>query len=173
VSKALALINVLDKEGFIALLGPLYEHSPWAAALAFGRRPFASHAALSAAMREAVDGASAADQLALIRAHPELAGEKLRRRELTAASTGEQESLGLDQLDEADLREWALLNAHYRRRFGFPFVICVRLHSREQILAAIRSRLDVNPEAEAGEAIRQIHDIARLRLNDLIARLDA
>jgi 2-oxo-4-hydroxy-4-carboxy-5-ureidoimidazoline decarboxylase len=163
----------LNKEGFISLLGPLYEHSPWAAAVAFGRRPFASLEALGAAIREAVDGASAADQLALIRAHPELAGEKLRRRELTSASMGEQARLGLDQLGEADLREWAQLNARYRERFGFPFVICVRLHSREQILAAIRSRLDGHPEAETREAIRQIHDIARLRLDDLIARLEA
>jgi OHCU decarboxylase len=173
VSKALAHINALDKEGFIALLGTLYEHSPWAAVLAFGRRPLADRETLCGAMREAVNGASAADRLALIRAHPELAGEKLRRRELTSASMGEQASVGLDQLGEADLREWAQLNARYRERFGFPFVICVRLHSREQILSAIRSRLDGLPEAEAEEAIRQIHDIARLRLDDLIARLDA
>ena len=168
---AIARINALGREPFVEMLGGLYEHSPWAADRAFAAAPFADEAALAAALRAAVDGANEAERLALIRAHPELASEKLRQRALTQASMFEQASAGLDKLSEAELAEWSGLNHRYRKRFGFPFVICVRLHSQPQILAAMRRRLERAPENEAAEAIRQIHDIARLRLADLLATL--
>jgi 2-oxo-4-hydroxy-4-carboxy-5-ureidoimidazoline decarboxylase len=171
MSAALAHVNALDKRGFIALLGPLYEHSPWAAERAIEAKPFASIDALAAALRTAVDRASDAERLQLIRAHPELAGEKLRAKALTSSSMSEQASIGLDGLDAQEIARWTALNAAYRERFGFPFIICVRLHAKDEILAALQKRLGRSDEEEKAEAIRQIHDIARLRLNDVLARL--
>ena len=168
---AIDRINALSRSDFLALFGTLYEHSPWAAELAEAARPFRYEADMLVALRQAVDRAGEARQLDLIRAHPELAGEKLRARALTASSMAEQGSVGLDKLADAELTEWARLNAAYRTRFGFPFVICVRLHTKDQIIAAIRRRLKGEPADERVEAIRQIHDIARLRLNDMIVRL--
>lgn len=169
---ALEKINALDRAGFVALLGPLYEHSPWAAERAFGYVPFADEAALSATLAEVVDRASNSEKLALIRAHPELAGEKLRARALTDSSMAEQASIGLDRLTGDEIAEWTRLNSTYRERFGFPFVICVRLHAKAEILSALNRRLGNAVESEMREAIAQIHDIARLRLADLLSRLD-
>lgn len=168
---AIERINGLSREAFVALLGPLYEHSPWAAEAAFDQRPFGFEGDLLKALQRAVDRAGAEAQLALIRAHPELAGEKLRARALTASSLAEQGSIGLDRLAEEELAEWAALNAAYRERFGFPFVICVRLHSKDEIVAAMQRRLAGQADTEQAEAIRHIHDIARLRLGDLLARM--
>ncbi len=168
---AIARINGLSREDFVALLGPLYEHSAWAAELAFDQRPFGYEADLLAALRRAVDRAGEAQQLALIRAHPELAGEKLRLRALTPSSLAEQGSIGLDTLAAEDVAAWTELNAAYRERFGFPFVICVRLHAKDQIVAAMKRRLENRREVEQAEAIKQIHDIARLRLVDLLERM--
>lgn len=165
-------ISALTRDDFVALVGPLYEHSPWAAEGAFEMRPFNYAGDLLAALRGVVDRAGDARRVALIRAHPELAGEKLRARALTASSMAEQGSLGLDKLAAEEIAEWTRLNAAYRERFGFPFVICVRLHSRDEILAAMNRRLSGEPDAEINEAIKQIHDIARLRLDDLIGRVE-
>lgn len=173
MASAIDHIRALDKPGFVALLGPLYEHSPWAAERAFAVGPFDDVEAVGASMRMAVDMASDEDKLALIRAHPELAGEKLRAKALTESSMSEQASRGLDQLGEDELQKWAALNAAYREAFGFPFIICVRLHSRDEIVAAMERRLKRSPAEERVEAIRQIHDIARLRLADLAAKLEA
>lgn len=173
MTDAVARIAALGRAGFVEMLGGVYEHSPWVAERAFAASPFADEAALAAALRAAVDHASEAERLALIRAHPELASEKLRRRSLTQASMSEQASAGLDRLSEVELADWADLNRRYRERFGFPFVICVRLHTQAQVLAAMRRRLEAAPEIEAAEAVRQIHDIARLRLTDLVATFRA
>jgi 2-oxo-4-hydroxy-4-carboxy-5-ureidoimidazoline decarboxylase len=172
VTPAIAGINALDRADFIALLGSFYEHSPWAAERAFAARPFDDAGALCSALRVAVDMASEEEKLQLIRAHPELAGEKLRARGLTASSMSEQISIGLDQLGHEEIGRWAALNAAYRKRFGFPFVICVRLHSKDQIVAAMERRLARGEAEERVEAIVQIHDIARLRLEDLLAKLE-
>lgn len=170
---AIEHINALDKAGFVALLGSLYEHSPWAAERAFAVRPFDDVGAVGASLRAAVDMASDADRLQLIRAHPELASEKLRAKALTESSMSEQASRGLDKLDDAELQRWTALNATYRETFGFPFVICVRLHSKDEIVAAMERRLKRTEAEERAEAIRQINDIARLRLEDLAAKLEA
>jgi|GEM_PF-22972 OHCU decarboxylase len=172
VLNAIERINALGRAAFVELLGTLYEHSLWVAERAFELRPFADEAALRDAMRAVVDAAGAKAQLKLIQAHPELAGEKLRARALTASSLVEQGSIGLDRLAETELAAWAALNAAYRERFGFPFVICVRLHSKDEIVAAMKRRLGGDVAAEDAEAIRQIHDVARLRLSDLIQRME-
>jgi OHCU decarboxylase len=170
---AIARINALDRAAFTALLGSLYEHSPWAADGAFDQRPFADSEALLAALRQTVDQASDAARMTLLRAHPELAGDRVRAKSLTAASISEQASVGLDQLSEPEIAEWARLNAAYRERFGFPFIICVRLHTKTEILDALNRRLSSSPGQEMREAILQIHDIARLRLMETLDRLQA
>jgi 2-oxo-4-hydroxy-4-carboxy-5-ureidoimidazoline decarboxylase len=173
VGRAIDHINALDEAGFVSLLGPLYEHSPWAAERAFAVGLFDDVEAVGASLRAAVDLAGDEEKLQLIRAHPELAGEKLRAKALTESSMSEQASRGLDQLGEEELQRWTALNTAYRKRFGFPFVICVRLHSRREIVAAMERRLKRTEPEERAEAIRQIHDIARLRLEDLAAKVEA
>lgn len=170
---ALEKINALDRASFVALLGGLYEHSPWAAERAFAQAPFGNPAALVSALAAAVNQATGSERLALIRAHPELAGEKLRAKTLTDSSMSEQTSIGLDRLSSDEIAEWTRFNAAYRERFGFPFIICVRLHTKPQILAAMQARISNDEATEIRAAIAQIHDIAHLRLTDLLARLDA
>ena len=169
---AIAKINALDRGAFVELLGALYEHSPWVAERAFADAPFADERELADSLATSVDTASGVDRLTLIRSHPELAGEKLGSRALTDSSMSEQVSAGFDRLDPAGIAEWRDLNTAYRERFGFPFVICVRLHTKSEILAALRRRLAGTRDKEIAEAVEQVHDIAQLRLADLLARLE-
>ncbi|WP_225207552.1 2-oxo-4-hydroxy-4-carboxy-5-ureidoimidazoline decarboxylase [Novosphingobium huizhouense] len=141
----------------------LFEHSPWVEASAdalpsTGNR----HADLMAV----VHAASPDEQLALIRAHPELAGKAAIDRTLTAASAAEQASAGLDRLSEAEFARFHALNAAYRERFDFPFIICVRLTDKAGILAAMERRLRNDRETEIATALAQIGEIVRLRLED-------
>ena len=141
----------------------LFEHSPWVEARADARPATGDrHADLMAV----VHAASADEQLALIRAHPELAGMAALDRILTAASAAEQASAGLDQLSEAEFARFHALNAAYRERFDFPFIICVRLTDKAGILAAMEQRLRNDRESEIVTAIAQIGEIVRLRLED-------
>lgn len=141
----------------------LFEHSPWVEARADARPSTGNrHADLMAVVCQA----SAAEQLALIRAHPELAGKAAIDRTLTAASAAEQASAGLDRLTPAEYERFHALNAAYRARFGFPFIICVRLTDKAGILAAMETRLGNAPEAEVATALAQIGEIVRLRLED-------
>jgi 2-oxo-4-hydroxy-4-carboxy-5-ureidoimidazoline decarboxylase len=132
----------------------LFEHSPWVEARAASR----SHADLMAA----VYAATPEEQLALIRAHPELADKAAI--DLTAASAAEQASAGLDRLTRAEYDRFHALNAAYSAKFGFPFIICVRLTDKAGILAAMARRLANDRDAEIAEALRQIGEIVRLRL---------
>jgi 2-oxo-4-hydroxy-4-carboxy-5-ureidoimidazoline decarboxylase len=134
----------------------LFEHSPWVEARAASR----SHADLMAA----VHAATPDEQLALIRAHPELAGKAAVDCTLTEASAAEQASAGLDRLTRAEFDRFHALNAAYRDRFGFPFIICVRLTDKAGILAAMERRLSNDRDAEIAEALHQIGEIVRLRL---------
>jgi OHCU decarboxylase len=158
----------MDEDAFVAALGGLFEHSPWVARDACGRRPFASvddlHGALEAAMR----AAPRARQVELIRAHPELAGREARAGELTAASAGEQARAGLDRLSAREVRALSELNRDYRERFGFPLVVCVREHTKDSILAWGRERVAHAPDAEVGIALGEIAKIAGLRLRDMV-----
>jgi 2-oxo-4-hydroxy-4-carboxy-5-ureidoimidazoline decarboxylase len=125
-------------------------------------------------MVEAVSTAGREKQLALIRAHPDLAGKAARLGALTAESTREQKGAGLDRLSDAEFDEFHGLNDAYKARFGFPFILAVRgfdgrSHDARSILASFRTRLDNSADAEIDEALRQIARIARLRLDDLIA----
>ena len=124
-------LNALDRDAFVARFGPVFESSPWVAEAAWERRPFAGAADLHAAMVAAVDEAPLEKQLALIRAHPDLAGKAAIAGTLTAHSRDEQASAGLDRLTPEEHATFTRLNTAYRERFGFPFVICVREHTKD------------------------------------------
>lgn len=153
------------------LLDGLYEHSPWIAQAALAARPFRSLAHLKHAMAQVVRTASREQQLALIRAHPELAGKAMVAKTLTAESTSEQNAAGLTNCSPEEFARIQELNAAYNAKFGFPFILAVRGPrgaglSRQQIIAAFARRLDNHPDFELAEALRNIHRIVELRLND-------
>jgi 2-oxo-4-hydroxy-4-carboxy-5-ureidoimidazoline decarboxylase len=160
-------INRCSPAEFLAAFGAVYEHSPWIAERALARRPFRSPLDVHLALYGVVQSASAAEKLALIRSHPELAGKEAKAGSLTAASTREQAAAGLGTLarDEAD--ELSRLNARYAESFGFPFVICARQNRKDAILGTLRARLANTREQEIANAIAQIGEIARLRVADL------
>lgn len=161
-------LNALDCAAFTAALGHLFEHSPWVAEETWPGRPFASAAALHAALCATMRAAPRDRQLALIRAHPDLAGRLAQQRQLTAESTREQASAGLDRLSEAELAEFTRRNDAYRAKFGFPFIICARLNAREAILRAMKARGENSLEAEFAAALGEIEKIAWLRLQDAL-----
>lgn len=166
IQPTLPALNDGDRRAFVAVLGHLFEHSPWVAEETFDRRPFqdldALHAALCATMR----GAPKERQISLVRAHPDLAGRLAQAGKLTASSSREQAAAGLDHLTDAEGAEIGRLNEAYKTKFGFPFVICARLNAKETILAAMRARLANSAEAELSTALDEIAKIARLRLNE-------
>jgi len=164
-------LNAMPKADFVACLGGIYEHSPWVAEQTADERPFSGREHIADRMRAAVESADDSAKLALIRAHPDLAGKLARAGTLTPESTREQAGLGLDRLSDAEFERFSGLNACYRERFGFPFVICVRLTDKPGILAAFKQRLEHDATAEIEEALRQIHQIARMRLEDLVTEL--
>jgi 2-oxo-4-hydroxy-4-carboxy-5-ureidoimidazoline decarboxylase len=165
---SLTQLNNMDRARFTAALGAVFEASPWVADGAWPRRPFANRRALHAAMVAAVDEAGADRQLALIAAHPDLAGKVARAGALSADSAREQAGAGLDRLTDAELERFHRLNDGYRARFGFPFVVCARDHTKESILNAFETRLRNERPREIAEALRNIARIAELRLADAV-----
>ncbi len=161
-------LNVADETAFVAALGFIFEHSPWVAARTWPQRPFPTSAALHRAMCGVVAAATSDEQLALIRAHPDLVGQAARAGTLSPASTREQAAAGLDRLAPADVRTFLTLNRAYRDRFGFPFIVCVREHTRDAIVSGLRSRLSNDLRQEMHAALAEIEKIARLRLNDTL-----
>lgn len=162
-------LNASDRAVFTAALAHLFEHSPWVAEETWADRPFRDathlHAALCARMR----AAPRERQLALIRAHPDLAGRLARSRQLTAESTREQASAGLNQLTDAELATFVRLNAAYTEKFGFPFIICARLNAKDAIVDSMRRRVHSDPATEFAAALEEITKIARLRLMDTLS----
>jgi len=163
-------LNEANPASFIAVLGAIYEHSPWVAAGAYARRPFTDIASLAAAMADCVAAATSAQQDSLIAAHPDLAGRLARAGALAPSSATEQASLGLDRLSDAEFEQFEALNKQYRARFGFPFIIAVKRHTRASVLAAFRARLTHDARTERQTALREIDLIARLRLDALLAK---
>jgi 2-oxo-4-hydroxy-4-carboxy-5-ureidoimidazoline decarboxylase len=163
----LADVNALEQRAFVGRLGGVFEHSPWVAERAWAKRPFARladlHAGMVSAMRAGID----AEKTALLRAHPELAGREAKEGRLTAASTGEQKSAGLDRLDAAEMRRLAEMNAAYRAKFGFPFIIAVRARTKDEIFAEFSKRLSRGPAEERAAALAEVEIIARIRLERL------
>jgi 2-oxo-4-hydroxy-4-carboxy-5-ureidoimidazoline decarboxylase len=155
----------VDKHDFIARYGGIYEHSPWVAEqvaeVAAGVDDVAELARL---MEECVDNAGVEQQLALIRAHPDLAGKAQVRDQLTEASAAEQESAGLHQCSKVQFEKFEALNDAYKQKFGFPFVMAVRGSSCDEILESFSRRLQNDTDVEFEAALVEIHKIARLRL---------
>jgi OHCU decarboxylase len=163
------IVLAFGEEEFMRRFGALYEHSVWVAEAAWQHAPFASLAELQAAFEAAIAAAPAERKLALLRAHPELAGREAAAGELTAASAREQGRAGLDRLTAAELAALRELNGAYRERFGFPFIVCVAEHTVESLLAAGAARLAHPPARERDVALHEVVKIARLRLEEAIA----
>jgi 2-oxo-4-hydroxy-4-carboxy-5-ureidoimidazoline decarboxylase len=167
-SIALAQLNAADRDTFVTAIGGVFENGAWVAERAFAAHPFTTVADLHAALVTAMMGAVEAEQLALIQGHPELAGKVARAGAMTAQSRQEQGSLGLDSLDDAEFQRFERLNAEYRARFGIPFIICVRRHTRDSILREFERRLGNDAQEERAAALAEIGHIARLRLVGLV-----
>jgi OHCU decarboxylase len=162
----------LTRTLFVERFGGVYEHSPWVAAAAYdaGLTSGADTAeGLAKALAAAAANGSAEDKRALIQAHPDLAGRLAAAKSLTAESTIEQASAGLDRLTPDELRQFAALNDAYRTRFGFPFIMAVKGKSKADILAGFQRRLANDADAETKTALAEIDRIAALRLTDILA----
>ena len=160
----------LDQTQFVTLYGRVYEHSPWIAETAWSAGLKPQHdtvEGLHEALAAIVDAAPHARQLALLNAHPDLAGRLAVRGELTAESTSEQASAGLDKCSPDEFQRFTALNEAYRRNFPFPFIMAVKGRSRAEILEAFERRVHHAEEVEFRTALTEVHKIALLRLRDL------
>ncbi|GAN53838.1 2-oxo-4-hydroxy-4-carboxy-5-ureidoimidazoline decarboxylase [Tanticharoenia sakaeratensis] len=164
----LAGVNALSDDAFVERFGALYEHSPWVAADAARRRPFASFDAMRAALSDAVRAAGPERQLALVRAHPELGHRAGIDPDLSRESRSEQGTVGLDRLTPDEYAHFRALNDAYSAKFAMPFVICVRRANKAIILDAMEKRLQSTPDVELATALAQIDMIAALRLEDQV-----
>jgi len=160
----MAEINACDRPAFVAAIGWIFEDSPWVADRAWPLRPFASVNALHAAMTAIVEAATHEEQLALLRAHPDLGA----RARMSDASIGEQRGAGLDRLTRDEFERLNQMNDEYRSRFGFPFLYAVKGSTKEDVLAALERRRTAPVDEERQEAVRQVFRIARFRLDELI-----
>jgi OHCU decarboxylase len=161
-------INELDRDAFVERYGPLFEHSPWVAEAAWRDRPFSDREELYAALVAAMYAAPRERRLALIRAHPDLAGKAAVEGSLSESSRHEQASAGLDRLTPDEYEAFTRTNRAYRERFGFPFVVCAREHTKESILRVASERLRNSEDEEIRVALGEIAKIARLRLEDAL-----
>ena len=165
---SLQYLNSAAEHGFVAALSGVFEHSPWVPQRVAALRPFSSARELLGALCAAVDRATPEEQMALIRAHPELAGRAAIRGELTQQSEREQRGAGLAACSPEEFAHLHALNAQYRARFGFPFILAVRGHTRDSVIAALEARTHNTLERERAVALEQIDRIAALRLGDLL-----
>ena len=165
----LTQLNRLGPGDYVAQLGGVFEHSAWIAERSYAKRPFASVAALHAAMMSCVREAASAEQLALARAHPELAGREAVAGALTTDSTSEQGRLGFTALSRAEFERMAGLNRRYREKFGFPCIVALRLHrDRASVMAEMERRLGNDRATELANALEQIGHITRARLEKIL-----
>lgn len=164
----LTALNTAERAEFVAALGGIFEHSPWVAEAVWPLRPFADREALHAAMVAAMHAAPVEQQLALIRAHPDLAGRAAIRGEITDDSKQEQASAGLNQCSPAEFATLTRLNDAYKARFDFPFIMAVRHSSRADIISAFETRLSNPPPDEFRRALEEIGKIAGFRLAALL-----
>jgi OHCU decarboxylase len=160
-------LNSMPVAEFVGLLGGVFEHSPWIAERAAAARPFTSREQLLETMLAVVEAATPEEQMALIRAHPQLGARGRSRSQLTEASSREQRRAGIDACSDEELADLLRLNASYVERFGFPFILAVRGHDPRSILANFKSRLRNDAELERCTALTEIGLIARHRLAEL------
>lgn len=163
-----ASISRLDRPAFVGALGAVFEHSPWVIEQAWEKRPFANRQEFRAALGAVLNEARREQLLALINAHPELAGKAAVRGDLTADSAREQAGAGLNLCTPQEFADIQDLNAAYRAKFGWPFIVAVKGLSRPGIIAEMRRRLARSADEEFAEALAQIVRIAGFRLDDLI-----
>ena len=161
-------INAMDRAAFVQKFGGIFENSPWVAEKAWEKRPFGSLDDMHAAMVTVAKYAPAAMQLALLQSHPDLAGREATAGTMTASSIAEQASAGLDALSHAEMVQMSDLNAAYRKKFGFPFIIAVRMHTKEGILFEFNRRLANDTQTEFANDLQNVYIITRLRLNKLL-----
>ena len=164
MSMTIEELSALDRPAFVDALGWIFEDSSWVAGRAWASRLFASVDQLHAAMVAVVENADLAERLALLRAHPDLG----TRARVSSASTAEQVGAGLDRLTPDEFDGLHRMNAAYRDKFGFPFLLAVKGSAKADILQALESRLNAAPETELREALRQVYRVARFRLKDMI-----
>lgn len=160
----IATLNLMDQAAFVAALGTIFEHTPTIAEQAWHDRPFTSLSDLHQKMLDRLHALSRAEQLALIRAHPDLGS----RAKMADASVQEQAGAGLDQLSPAEYQQFQTLNQAYKQRFGFPFIIAVKNHTKASILQEFDRRLHNSIEAEHDQAIAEISQIAWFRLTSSV-----
>lgn len=163
----LQTLNGMAPASFVADLAQVFEHAPWVAEVAATGRPYATVTALHAAMMEALRSAEPSRQLAFIGGHPEL-GSRVKRADLTDHSSAEQGKLGLDRLSAEEFERFSRLNAAYRQKFGFPFIVCVARHTRDSILRQFERRIAHDGAVERAAALTEIGLITRLRLVALV-----
>lgn len=157
-------LNRVPEEVFVVLLDGVWEHAPWIAEAVAARRPFATVEALHAAMFDQIVTLPEPDLIAFLNLHPDLAGAEARAGTMTPDSTAEQGVLALERLSDTDVARWDELNALYRARFGFPFILCARNHDPASALAAFEARAANSRDAELGAALAEIRAISAMRL---------
>ncbi len=168
MTKLTPLPSGLSREAFIESFGGVYESSPWVAEAVWPEAQAGkldTPDVMQAAMRRVVDSAGRERQLALLLAHPELAGRAAIAGDMTETSKIEQKGAGLDQCTPQEFAEFMALNARYNEKFAFPFIIAVKGHDRRSILIAFRERMDNSVETEFATALQQVHNIAAIRLS--------
>jgi 2-oxo-4-hydroxy-4-carboxy-5-ureidoimidazoline decarboxylase len=170
--QSLSGLNSSSRDEFVAALANIFEYSPWIAERAASARPFSGVNQLFAAMKAAVDHAPAELRLALIKAHPDLADKTQRAAGLTAESSAEQNSAGLDRLSDAEYQAFERVNNAYRAKFGFPYIVCVRRHTKDSILRDFERRLPNDVATETQKSVEEICRIAALRLDQLVTSGD-
>ena len=164
----MAPINAMDRAAFVEKFGGIFENSPWVAEKVSEKRPFASLDDMHAAMVAVVRHATAPSQLALLKSHPDLAGKEAQAGTMTASSVAEQASAGLNALSHEEMVQISDLNAAYKKKFGFPFIIAVRMHTKEGILFEFNRRLKNETQTEFANDLENVYIITRLRLNKLL-----
>jgi 2-oxo-4-hydroxy-4-carboxy-5-ureidoimidazoline decarboxylase len=157
-------VNAMDREAFVQKFGGIFEKSPWVAEKAWEKRPFASIDDLHGAMVNVVKHSPVPNQLALLQSHPDLAGKEAQAGAMTASSVSEQASAGLNALSKAEIAQISELNAAYKQKFGFPFIIAVRMHTKEGIFFEFNRRLANETQAEFANDLQNVYAITRLRL---------
>jgi 2-oxo-4-hydroxy-4-carboxy-5-ureidoimidazoline decarboxylase len=168
-SISLSQLNTLPHDAFTTALSGLFEGDPWIVERAWDDRPFASLDDLYTALCNVLYGAPEDQQIAILRAHPDLVGRAALSGTLSPASTAEQSAAGLDALSPAEIAGFTRLNAEYHAKFGFPFVICARENKKDSILTAFPARLANDRETEIATALAEVAKICRLRLLDTIS----
>jgi 2-oxo-4-hydroxy-4-carboxy-5-ureidoimidazoline decarboxylase len=161
-------INSMDRAAFVEKFGGIFEKSPWVAEKAWDARPFANIDDLHAKMVVVAKYGNIDQQLFLLRAHPDLAGKEAQAGAMTASSVAEQASAGLNALSKEEMTRISDYNAEYKKKFGFPFMIAVRNHTKEGIFFLFKQRLGNDTVTELSIALQQVYNITRLRLDKLL-----